>query len=488
MSRTYTRWVYHGEPLITEASETVEHETQDPGDMGIDSLDEIDVHEYHDDDDDEDCDDRIPELLGDLYKTADKEKKNRPKFGKILEDAKCALYPGCTKFTKFSFLIKLLHLKSYYRITNIALDALLQLLSSAFPDNNALPRSYNEAKNLLCELGLGYESIHVCENNCVLFWKSDANLDQCPVCEESRWKDPNGKKRVARKVLHYFPLKPRLQRLFMSKETAENTQWHKLKRQIVENEMRHPADGKAWKDFDRRYEWFADDARNLRLGLATDGFNPFGHMSNSYSMWPVFVIPYNLPPWACMDQSNFMMALLIPGPKAPGKDFNVFLQPLIQDLLDLWKGVRTYDAFTDKMFTLHAAILWCIHDYPALGTLSGRSTKGYFACIHCDEDPLSQALNNKIGYLGHRRFLPADHPWRKSRLFNGKHEKRGKPREFSTSEILEKLEEVKDVKPGKHPSNKKRKRRDKDQPTWHIRVSLWDLPYWSQLNCGIILM
>uniref|UniRef100_A0A0A8YWQ9 Uncharacterized protein n=1 Tax=Arundo donax TaxID=35708 RepID=A0A0A8YWQ9_ARUDO len=48
-------------------------------------------------------------------------------------------------------------------------------------------------------------------------------------------------------------------------------------------------------------------------------------MSNSYSMWPVFVIPYNLPLWACMEQSNFIMALLIPGPKAPGKDFDVFL-------------------------------------------------------------------------------------------------------------------------------------------------------------------
>jgi hypothetical protein len=31
----------------------------------------------------------------------------------------------------------------------------------------------------------------------------------------------------------------------------------------------------------------AKDARNLRLGLATDGFNSFGNMSNSYSMWPV---------------------------------------------------------------------------------------------------------------------------------------------------------------------------------------------------------
>lgn len=39
--------------------------------------------------------------------------------------------------------------------------------------------------------------------------------------------------------------------------------------------MSHPADGEAWQDFDREYPSFAKDARNLRLGLATDGFNPF---------------------------------------------------------------------------------------------------------------------------------------------------------------------------------------------------------------------
>ena len=53
-------------------------------------------------------------------------------------------------------------------------------------------------------------------------------------------------------------------------------------------------------------------------------------------MWPVLVVPYNLPPWACMQESNFMMALLIPGPKSPGKDFDVFLEPLIEDLLELY--------------------------------------------------------------------------------------------------------------------------------------------------------
>lgn len=77
--------------------------------------------------------------------------------------------------------------------------------------------------------------------------------------------------------------------------------------------MSHPADGDAWQDFDRKYPDFANDARNLRLGLATDGFNPFSEKNTNYSMWPVLVMPYNMPPWVCMDESNFMMALLIPG-------------------------------------------------------------------------------------------------------------------------------------------------------------------------------
>ena len=142
--------------------------------------------------------------------------------------------------------------------------------------------------------------------------------------------------------------------------------------------MSHPADGEAWQDFDRQYPDFVEDARNIRLGLATDGFNPFGNMNTKYSMWPVIVVPCNLPPWACMEESNFLMTLLIPGPSAPSKDFDVFLDPLVEDLLQLWKGVRTYDALAGKMFNLRAVVLWCIHDYPALGTISGRTTRGFF--------------------------------------------------------------------------------------------------------------
>jgi hypothetical protein len=54
--------------------------------------------------------------------------------------------------------------------------------------------------------------------------------------------------------------------------------------------MSHPADGEAWQDFDRVYPDFAKDARNLRLGLATDRFNPFLEKNTKYSMCPVFVV------------------------------------------------------------------------------------------------------------------------------------------------------------------------------------------------------
>jgi hypothetical protein len=127
----------------------------------------------------------------------------------------------------------------------------------------------------------------------------------------------------------------------------------------------------------------------------------------------------------------------------------VFLEPLIEELLELWKGVSTYDAYTSKKFDLRAVVLWCIHDYPALSTLSGRTTKEYYACIYCDKDPLSRAIRNKVCYIGHRRYLPKTHAWRRSLAFDGKRENKEAPQRFTLVEVVEELDKVKDVKAGK---------------------------------------
>ncbi|GJU32802.1 hypothetical protein Tco_1176391 [Tanacetum coccineum] len=182
---------------------------------------------------------------------------------------------------------------------------------------------------------------------------------------------------------------------------------------------------RAWKKFDTKYPDFAKEPRNVRLGLAADGFNPFGNLSQAYSMWPVILTTYNLPPWLCMKESSFMLTLLIPGPKSPGKDIDVYLRPLIEDLKVLWdrKGVETIDVASGQKFNMRAMVLCTINDFPARSSLSGWSGQGYKACPTCNEDTPSVRVLSKTAYVGHRRFLKKPHKWRSSREFNGQTDK-----------------------------------------------------------------
>jgi hypothetical protein len=87
--------------------------------------------------------------------------------------------------SKFSFLVRLLYVKSRYRIRNAGFSIMMELNSQGYPESQ-LPKSYDECKKYLRKLGLGVENIHVCKNNCVLFRKRYADLNVCPICKESR--------------------------------------------------------------------------------------------------------------------------------------------------------------------------------------------------------------------------------------------------------------------------------------------------------------
>jgi hypothetical protein len=255
MSSTYTRWSHHGEANDVDIlEEPVEH---------------VGAHNNqweHEESAADGVEDILRDLMGaevaveDEANDVEVEHENPSSnhesiFKSLMEQAKQQLYPGCTEFTRFSFVVNMLHLKSYYRISNSAFTAFLKLLCSAFPEGNRLPKSYDEAKKMLRQLGLGYVSIHVCPNNCVLFRKAYAELDTCPVCEASRWKDLV-KKKIPEKVLRHFPLVPRLQRIFANKKTTQEAKWHGSQRKSKEKEMSHPADGEAWKDFDKSWPEF----------------------------------------------------------------------------------------------------------------------------------------------------------------------------------------------------------------------------------------
>jgi hypothetical protein len=81
--------------------------------------------------------------------------------------------------------------------------------------------------------------------------------------------------------------------------------------------MSHPTDTEAWEGLDRFDPEFTRDPRSVRIDLSTDGFQPHSEASSPYSCWPVFIMPYNLPPNKCLKQEFVFLALVIPGPKEP---------------------------------------------------------------------------------------------------------------------------------------------------------------------------
>ncbi|KAH1092213.1 hypothetical protein J1N35_019470 [Gossypium stocksii] len=168
----------------------------------------------------------------------------------------------------------------------------------------------------------------------------------------------------------------------MSSKTAESMTWHHDQR-TDDGLLRHPADSLAWKSFDNKFPSFASYPRSVRFGLASDGFNPYKIMSISYSTWLVVLVPYNLPLWLYMKQSSFILSMIIPGEKGPGNDIDIYLQPLIEELKQLWARVETYDVLRNENFYLRAALLWTINDFSAYANLFGWSTKERYACPCC---------------------------------------------------------------------------------------------------------
>jgi hypothetical protein len=83
-----------------------------------------------------------------------------------------------------------------------------------------------------------------------------------------------------------------------------------------------------------------------------------------------------------MKASSLLLTLLIPGPSYPGKNFHVFMQPIYEELTELFVvGTHTYDASRGRMFQLYAGVLCTVSDYPGLALAAKYSVSGEFGCF-----------------------------------------------------------------------------------------------------------
>ena len=227
IARNYVRWLMHGE-----------YEFYEPTNTGNSGTNGSDMH------------DEMEEMLNDAFGMSmpNEESERSPpvheefesilnenanKFYNLLREAEHELYPGCTKFTKLSFIIRLFHMKCLNGWSNKSFTMLLELLKVVLPKGETLPSNYYETKKVLHDLGLHYIKIDAYPSYCMLYSKEHATVSECIVCGVSRWKSSDfnptnefnqssKKKRIPAKVLRYFRFKPRLQRLYMSSKTASH--------------------------------------------------------------------------------------------------------------------------------------------------------------------------------------------------------------------------------------------------------------------------
>src|SRR3954462_5621271 len=292
---SYNCWTKHGESgVILEDNEEEEDSDNYPiftedGDSRI-GEDEAEEEPIFDDPDED-----LGRSILDAKINCGSEKE-RLKLEKMLEDHNKRLYPNCEDGQKkLGTTLELLQWKAENGTSNKGFEKLLKIIKKMLPGENVLPSSTYEAKKVVCPLGLEVQKIHACINDCILYRGEYENLNACPVCSALRYKirrdDPGDvegestpRKRVPAKVMWYAPIIPRLKRLFQNKEHVKLLRWHKedRKKDVM---LRHPTDGSQWRKIDRQFKSFSDDARNLKLGLSTNGFNPFGEQSSSHSTW-----------------------------------------------------------------------------------------------------------------------------------------------------------------------------------------------------------
>ena len=82
------------------------------------------------------------------------------------------------------------------------------------------------------------------------------------------------------------------------------------------------------------------------------------------------------------------------------------------------KGVPdVWDKYKKEHVTIKGVLIATITDLPGRGSLFGEKIKGYTECVECldDTDAVNLSNNSKIVYMGHRRFLPKDHPYHRNR-------------------------------------------------------------------------
>ncbi|KAG2190754.1 hypothetical protein INT47_007247 [Mucor saturninus] len=188
---------------------------------------------------------------------------------------------------------------------------------------------------------------------------------------------------VPRRQFHYQSVKQALSVLFLRPDFEANIR-HWNKELKVMDTMCDVYDGAMWKDLkDKDGVSFVADPRSLMLTLNIDWFQPFDGVT--YSCGAIYLAINNLPRAERFKPENIILVGLMPGPKEPKSDeINSYLEPLVNDLNQLYVGVSIPTFECPSSVVVRAALMMVACDIPAARKTSGftahNSTRACYKC------------------------------------------------------------------------------------------------------------
>lgn len=165
---SYTRWVYHGEEeqLDEDYDENFNNEDVDGLEAGLNDASNNQFFDIG--------------PTGDLNENEQSASEHR-NYEKLYEAVHDPLYEGCGE-SALTFVVDLMNIKVLNKWSDKSFDMLLKLLRKVFPLGNKCPTSYYNTRKLLCEVGIGYQTIDACRYDCAIFYGEHKDSTICPVC------------------------------------------------------------------------------------------------------------------------------------------------------------------------------------------------------------------------------------------------------------------------------------------------------------------
>ena len=160
-------------------------------------------------------------------------------------------------------------------------------------------------------------------------------------------------------------------------------------------------DGKIWESFqvvDGKPFLSCKDSLGLGLMLNVDWFQPYKHLT--YSVGAVYLTIMNLPRAVRFKQNNVILVSILPGPSEPRHDINSYLEPIVEELNDLWTGVKLNVGSSPSQIVVRGACLCVACDLPAGRKLCG--IVGHSAKLGCSK--CFKPFPGKVGSMDYSGF------------------------------------------------------------------------------------